>query len=182
MIGEIRDAETANIATNAALTGHLVLSSLHTNDALSTIPRLIDMDVEPFLVASTLNIVIAQRLARKLCDICKKQTTIDQEELTRIHKMREDIAMHFKVGDTVYKEVGCDVCGDSGFLGRFGLFEILEITEKIRRLISERENIDDIFKVARDNGMKLIVEDGVNAVKNATTSLEEIMRVTALKQ
>lgn len=182
MIGEIRDAETANIATNAALTGHLVLSSLHTNDAISTIPRLIDMDVEPFLVASTLNIVIAQRLARKLCDKCKKQITIDQEELTRITKMRQDIAVNFKVGDVVYKEEGCETCGDSGFMGRFGLFEILEITEKIRRMISERENIDDVFKVARENGMKLIVEDGVNAVKTGTTSLEEIMRVTALKQ
>lgn len=182
MIGEIRDAETANIATNAALTGHLVLSSLHTNDAISTIPRLIDMEVEPFLVASTLNIVIAQRLARKLCDKCKKQYTIDQEELTRINKMRQDIAMHFKVGDVVYQEAGCETCGDSGFQGRFGLFEILEVTEKIRRMISERENIDDVFKVARENGMKLIVEDGVNAVKTGVTSLEEIMRVTALKQ
>lgn len=182
MIGEIRDAETANIATNAALTGHLVLSSLHTNDALSTIPRLIDMDVEPFLVASTLNIVIAQRLARKLCEKCKKQYTIDQEELTRINKIRQDIAMHFRVGDVVYQEAGCETCGDSGFQGRFGLFEILEVTEKIRRMISERENIDDVFKVARENGMKLIVEDGVNAVKTGVTSLEEIMRVTALKQ
>jgi len=182
MIGEIRDAETANIATNAALTGHLVLSSLHTNDAISTIPRLIDMDVEPFLVASTLNIVIAQRLARKLCEKCKKQYTIDQEELTRINKIRQDIAMHFRVGDVVYQEAGCETCGDSGFQGRFGLFEILEITEKIRRMISERENIDDVFKIARENGMKLIVEDGVNAVKTGVTSLEEIMRVTALKQ
>jgi type IV pilus assembly protein PilB len=182
MIGEIRDAETANIATNAALTGHLVLSSLHTNDSISTIPRLIDMDVEPFLVASTLNIVIAQRLARKLCDKCKVQYSIDQEELNRINKIRQDIGMHFKVGDAVYKEKGCETCGDSGFQGRFGLFEILEITEKIRRMISERENIDDVFKVARENGMKLIVEDGVNAIKTGITSLEEIMRVTALKQ
>lgn len=182
MIGEIRDDETANIATNAALTGHLVLSSLHTNDAISTIPRLIDMKVEPFLVASTLNIVIAQRLSRKLCDKCKKETPISSEEYTALQKMRPDIAELFKQGDQVYKEVGCDACDGSGFLGRFGLFEILEITEKIRRMISERENIDDVFKVARENGMKLIVEDGVNAVRNGITSLEEIMRVTALKQ
>ena len=182
MIGEIRDDETANIATNAALTGHLVLSSLHTNDAISTIPRLIDMHVEPFLVASTLNIVIAQRLARKLCDKCKKEYTLDEKEYSTIKKMRADIAEMFKVGDSVYKEGGCEVCGESGFLGRFGLFEILEITEKIRRMISERENIDDVFKEARANGMKLIVEDGVNAVKNGVTSMDEIMRVTALKQ
>jgi len=182
MIGEIRDAETANIATNAALTGHLVLSSLHTNDAISTIPRLTDMEVEPFLVASTLNIIIAQRLARKLCDNCKKEYTITEEKYSRIKKMRPDLAEMLKVGDKIFEEGGCDTCGESGFSGRVGLFEILEITEKIRRMISERENIDIIFQVAKENEMKTIVEDGVNAVKNGITSIEEIMRVTALKQ
>lgn len=182
MIGEIRDSETANIAINAALTGHLVLSTLHTNDSISTIPRLIDMEVEPFLVASTLNIIIAQRLSRKLCENCKKEYTISEEEFVHFQKMRPDIAELLKAGETAYKEVGCDACGDSGFMGRVGLFEILEITEKIRRMISERENVDDIFEVARENGMKLIVEDGVNAIKNGVTSVEEIMRVTALKQ
>ncbi len=182
MIGEIRDSETANIAINAALTGHLVLSTLHTNDSISTIPRLIDMDVEPFLVASTLNIIIAQRLSRKLCENCKKEYTVSDEDFAHIQKMRPDVAALLKVGDNVFKEVGCEACGDSGFAGRVGLFEILEITEHIRRMISERENVDDIFKVARENGMKLIVEDGVNAIKNGITSVEEIMRVTALKQ
>lgn len=182
MIGEIRDPETANISVNAALTGHLVLSTLHTNDAISAIPRLIDMEVEPFLVASTLNIIIAQRLARKLCTNCKKEYTIDETEYEHIKKMRPDIAELLKVGEKVYKEVGCEVCGDSGFKGRLGLFEILEITEKIRRMISERENIDDIYKLARENKMKLIVEDGVGAVKKGITSVEEIVRVTALKQ
>lgn len=182
MIGEIRDDETAGIATNAALTGHLVLSSLHTNDALSTIPRLIDMKVEPFLVASTLNIVIAQRLARKLCDKCKKEHILSAEEHEAIKKMRPDITELIKVGDKIYKETGCDVCQQSGFDGRIGIFEMLEITEKIRRMISERENIDDIFKIARENGMKLIVEDGVNSIKNGVTSIEEVIRVTSLKQ
>lgn len=182
MIGEIRDAETANIATNAALTGHLVLSTLHTNDAISTIPRLTDMEVEPFLVASTLNIVIAQRLARKLCGNCKKEYTISEEKHAQIEKMRPDLAALLKTGDKIFEEGSCDACGDSGFQGRIGLFEILEITEKIRRMISERENIDEIFKIARENGMKSIVEDGVSAIKNGITSIEEIMRVTALKQ
>ena len=182
MIGEIRDDETAGIATNAALTGHLVLSSLHTNDALSTIPRLIDMKVEPFLVASTLNIIIAQRLARKLCDKCKKEHILSAEEHEVIKKMRPDITELIKVGEKIYKETGCEVCQQSGFDGRIGIFEMLEITEKIRRMISERENIDDIFKIARENGMKLIVEDGVNSIKNGVTSIEEVIRVTALKQ
>lgn len=182
MIGEIRDAETAGIATNAALTGHLVLSSLHTNDAISTIPRLMDMGVEPFLVSSTLNIIIAQRLARQLCDKCKKKYTVTDEQHQKIKKMRPDIAELLKVGDEAYSEVGCDECGGNGFQGRIGIFEILHITEKIRRMISERENIDDVFKEARANGMKLIVEDGVTHIKNGVTSVEEIMRVTALKE
>ena len=182
MIGEIRDDETANIATNAALTGHLVLSSLHTNDAISTIPRLIDMKVEPFLVASTLNIIIAQRLGRRLCDKCKQTAIISQDEFVSLQKMRPDIAALFKVGDQIYKNIGCVECNDSGYKGRVGIFEILEVTERIRRMISERENIDDVFKTARENGMKLIVEDGVNSVKNGVTSLEEVIRVTAMKQ
>lgn len=182
MIGEIRDDETAGIATNAALTGHLVLSSLHTNDSISTIPRLIDMGVEPFLVASTLNIIIAQRLARKLCDKCKKENTISQENYEKLNKMRPDIASLLKVGEKFYSEVGCEACGGGGFEGRVGIFEILQVTEKIRRMISERENIDDIFKECRANGMKLIVEDGVNHIKNGITSLDEVMRVTALKE
>lgn len=180
MVGEIRDQETAAIATNAALTGHLVLSTLHTNDAISTIPRLIDMGVEPFLVSSTLNLVFAQRLARNLCEHCKVKYEIEQEEHERLQKMRHDIARLIKVGDTIYKEAGCEECGHSGFKGRIGLFEVLWVTQKMKRLISERASVDEIFKIARENGLELMVENGVKKVKEGITSISELMRVTAL--
>jgi len=121
MIGEIRDSETAKIAINAAMTGHMVLSSLHTNDAITTIPRLIDMGVEEFLVASTLNIIIAQRLARRLCPKCKEKYKITDTELEEIKKMREDIAELIKPGEEFYKEKGCSECSNTGFKGRIGL-------------------------------------------------------------
>lgn len=180
MLGEIRDAETASIATNAALTGHLVLSTLHTNDAISTIPRLIDMGVEPFLVSSTLNLIMAQRLARRLCEHCKIQYDMPQEEHDKLKKMRRDIAELVKVGDTIYKESGCEECGHSGFSGRVGLYEVLGVTQRMKRMISEREHIEEIFKVAREEGLELMVENGVGKTRTGLTSISELLRVTAL--
>jgi type IV pilus assembly protein PilB len=183
MVGEIRDGETAKIAVNAAMTGHLVLSTLHTNDAITTIPRLIDMGVEPFLVSSTVNVVIAQRLARRLCPDCKKKSVITNEQLKEIALARPDIATLLTADEEVFESVGCEQCDNSGYKGRIGLFEVLEINETIRRLITDRtKTTDDIFAAARKQGLRLIVEDGVNKLKDGLTTVTEIMRVTAMKE
>lgn len=182
MVGEIRDSETAKIAVNAAMTGHLVLSTLHTNDAVTTIPRLIDMGVEEFLVASTVNVIIAQRLARRLCDTCKEESTLTKKELDDLKVLRPDIGVLLKDGIKMHHEVGCAECGGTGFRGRIGLYEVLEIHESIRRLITAKKNVDDIYHQAREEGLMLIVEDGVEKVKQGVTSITELLRVTALKE
>lgn len=182
MIGEIRDKETAKIAINAAMTGHLVLSTIHTNDAVTTIPRFLDMDVEGYLLSTTLNLIIAQRLARKLCPKCKKKKILKGEEYEHIKKVRPDIAELLKSGSTVYEEAGCTQCRDTGFKGRIGLFEVLEIDKTLRLLISERSNSDTLFEQARKNGLILIVEDGVKKVLAGETSVSELLRVTAIRE
>jgi len=182
MVGEIRDKETARIAINAALTGHLVLSTLHTNDAITTIPRLIDMGIEPFLVASTVNLVVGQRLARKLCQHCKQAFTLDAQMVNYIQKLRPDFSSLLKEGETLYREVGCAECGGTGFKGRIGLYEVLEVTEPIRKIIIESSNFDDIFAAARKQGLVLMLEDGVNKLRTGLISATEIMRITALKE
>lgn len=182
MIGEIRDSETAKIAINAAMTGHVVLSTLHTNDSVTTIPRLIDMGIEKFLVASTLNVIIAQRLARRLCDKCKTKSKLTPEEFQDLKEMRPDLAGLLKAEDEVYREKGCDECHGSGFRGRIGLYEILEVKENIRKLIGTSTSTDEIFHESRNNGLVLIVEDGVQKVKEGITSISELLRVTALKE
>jgi len=130
MIGEIRDTETARIAINAALTGHLVLSTLHTNDSVTTIPRLIDMGIEYYLVASTVNVVLAQRLARKLCSSCKKEYVLNKNDLKVVGESRPDIAGSLKENQKIFIEKGCEKCNNTGFKGRIGLFEVLEIDEE----------------------------------------------------
>jgi type II secretory ATPase GspE/PulE/Tfp pilus assembly ATPase PilB-like protein len=181
MIGEIRDAETAEIAINSAMTGHLVLSTIHTNDAITTVPRLIEMGVDPYLVANTINTVIAQRLARKLCDKCKKKKVLAQTDLDELGVYRPDIVTILKAGDTVYEEVGCESC-TNGFKGRVGLYEVLEINESLRNLILERKSSDEIFKIARENKFVLILEDGVDKIRKGLISLNELVRVTALRE
>jgi general secretion pathway protein E len=183
MIGEIRDAETAKIAINAAMTGHMVLSTLHTNDAVTTIPRLLDMGVEKFLVASTLNVIVAQRLARRLCKNCKQEVAFSAAEHEELKKIRPDLASLIKPGSKIFKEKGCAECGDTGFRGRVGLYEILEVHETIRKIIIEGSgNVDDLFKQARTEGLVLIVEDGVKKLGEGTVSVSELIRVTALKE
>lgn len=183
MVGEIRDKETAKIAINAAMTGHLLLSTLHTNDAITTIPRLTDMGIEPFLVANTVNVVVAQRLARRLCPKCKDESSISNEMLKELALSRPDIATLMNVDDTIYNPVGCEDCSNTGYKGRTGLYEVLEVNESIRRLIVDpTKSLDDIFALARKQGLMLIVEDGVKKLKAGTTSLEELIRVTALKE
>jgi type II secretory ATPase GspE/PulE/Tfp pilus assembly ATPase PilB-like protein len=183
MVGEIRDKETAKIAINAAMTGHLLLSTLHTNDAITTIPRLVDMGVEPFLVASTINVVIAQRLARRLCSKCKKETKITNEQLKDLSLSRPDLATLLNPDEVIFEPVGCTVCTNSGYKGRVGLYEVLEVNESVRRMIVDStKTTDDIFALARKQGLVLIVEDGVRKAREGMTSIEEIVRVTALKE
>ena len=182
MVGEIRDNETARIAINAAMTGHLVLSSIHTNDAITTIPRFLDMGIEPYLVASTVNIVVAQRLARRLCEKCKKKETIASEQYAEIAKLRPDIAALIKSSDEVYHETGCPDCEGTGFKGRVGIYEVLDVTKAIRNVILEGADSDKLFETARKEGLVILVEDAVKKVKAGIVSVSEIMRVTALKE
>lgn len=178
-VGEIRDVETAGIAVNAALTGHLVLSTLHTNDAATALPRLTDMKVEPFLVASTVNIIIAQRLIRKICDMCRTSVDISQSDLLK-NIPPEMIKKHFGIKKDliIYKGAGCKVCHFTGYSGRVGLFEVLEVTNKVRKLITEKANSDIIAKQAVEEGMNTMLDDGLVKVIKGITSLEEVLRVT----
>lgn len=182
MVGEIRDNETARIAINAAMTGHLVLSSIHTNDSITTIPRFLNMGIEDYLVASTVNVVAAQRLARRLCEKCKKKISYAGEAYQEMAKYRPDIAALVKSGDTIYQEVGCDACEGTGFKGRIGLYEVLELTKAVRNVIVEGGSADKLFEAARAEGLVLLVEDGVKKVKAGIISMSELMRVTALKE
>jgi len=183
MVGEIRDQETAGIAVNSALTGHLVLSTLHTNDAATTLPRLLDMGVEPFLLASTVNIVIAQRLVRKICERCRVSYQISDEEKEMIESTPEikkalgSIGYKDLKGLRFYKGKGCKLCGNTGFLGRVGVFEILEITEDIKDLIMKRVSSNEITDVARKNGMTTMLEDGIEKVVAGVTTIKEVTRV-----
>jgi len=181
-VGEIRDSETAGIAVNAALTGHLVLSTLHTNDAATAIPRLTDMKVEPFLVASTVNIIIAQRLVRQICSACKTEEKIPVSELVK-HFPQSLVQKHFgdKEEIAIHKGKGCKICRQTGYLGRVGLFEVLEVTKNIRKLLSEKVDSDIIAQAAIQEGMKTMLEDGLEKVASGMTTIEEIIRVTKVE-
>ncbi len=181
-VGEIRDGETAGIAVNAALTGHLVLSTLHTNDAATTLPRLIDMKVEPFLVASTVNVIIGQRLVRKICEMCKASMEISQDDLKK-NLSETIIKKHFGDNEKVriYQGKGCKVCHDTGYAGRLGVFEVLEITKDIKQLIVERADSDILLKKAIEEGMTTMLEDGLDKAVKGLTTIEEVMRVTKVE-
>ena len=173
MVGEIRDLETASIATKAALTGHLVLSTLHTNDAASSINRLIDMGIEPFLVSSSVIVLVAQRLVRRLCDKCKSEIKMHVEALNElgIKESPDELSM--------FEAKGCVACNDTGYKGRLGLYEVLEISPGIREMIIERESTSAIKKKGIDEGMIRLREDGLDKFKAGLTSLEEVLRETA---
>jgi type IV pilus assembly protein PilB len=170
MVGEIRDRETAQIAVESALTGHLVLSTLHTNDAPSAITRLVEMGIEPFLVASALDCVLAQRLVRTLCSHCKARTIIPAEVMRKSgYKALVDLE--------AYEPVGCRRCGGSGYRGRAGIYEVMSVTSEIRRLALERRPAEDIRDVAVKEGMKRLRDDGLEKVRRGRTSIAEIARV-----
>jgi type IV pilus assembly protein PilB len=171
MVGEIRDRETAQIAVESALTGHLVLSTLHTNDAASAIARLVEMGIEPFLVASAIDCVVAQRLARKLCQHCKERQIITAEEL-RNNGIRSQFDME------AYGARGCPRCSHSGYKGRVGLYEVMAVTDEIRKLALARAPGPEIAEVAVRQGMRLLRDDGIEKVRNGLTSIAEVTRVT----
>lgn len=178
-VGEIRDNETAGIAVNAALTGHLVLSTLHTNDAATAIPRLSDMGVEPFLVASTVRVIIAQRLLRKICDGCKTSVNFTLTELSK-HFALTTLKKYFPTGDkiTTYKGDGCKLCHQTGYKGRLGVFEVLEVSKAIRHLIDEKSDAEVINQQAVKEGMRSMLDDAMTKVQQGTTTIEEVIRVT----
>jgi len=182
MVGEIRDDETASIAINSAMTGHLVLSTLHTNDAPTTLPRLLEMKIEPFLIASTVNVAIAQRLVRKIHQSCMESYLPDQEELKNIKGIiGEERFKKFgmdKKGFRLYRSEGCKLCNHTGYEGRIGIFEVLEMTEEIRQLIMKKANSDDIRRTAITEGMTTMLEDGLSKAIRGITSIEEILRAT----
>ena len=168
MIGEIRDKETAEAAIQASMTGHLVLSTLHTNDACSAVTRLLDMGIEPFLVASTLNAAMAQRLVRTVCPDCKQPYDPAPGDLPADIKMEE--------GDALYRGAGCRSCRGTGFRGRSGLFELMTVDDQVRQLIMQRAASQDIVRAARTNGLRLLREDGWVRVRHGITTPEEVMR------
>jgi type IV pilus assembly protein PilB len=176
LVGEIRDRETANIAVQAALTGHLVLTTLHTNDAASTPTRLIEMGVEPFLVGSALDCVVAQRLARRLCDKCKERYLPTREQLAVVGW---DIEAEGGEIPTVFRPVGCSRCSRTGYYGRFAIHEVMPISEDIERLIVERGHTEDLKKLAVAEGMLTLRQSGLRTVRSGTTSIEEVLRVIA---
>jgi type II secretory ATPase GspE/PulE/Tfp pilus assembly ATPase PilB-like protein len=173
MVGEIRDAETAEIAINASLTGHLVLSTLHTNDSAGAFARLIDMGVEPFLVASAVSGVLAQRLIRRLCTHCRRETSVTERD-ARAFQLPDILSP----GTTIYEPAGCERCGNTGYKGRGGIFELLHVTEAIESMIIGRKSSAEIRRKAIEQGMHTLRDDGWRSVLIGRTTLSEVLRVT----
>jgi len=173
MIGEIRDLETANIAINASLTGHLVFSTLHTNDAPSAVARLVDIGVQPFLVSSAVRAIMAQRLVRKLCQKCKEPYEMTEAEIEALSLDASQLAEA-----TVMKGAGCDACKNLGYKGRMGIFEIFQIDDDVRHMINEKASTVELRKRAREMGMRTLREDGIRKVLAGLTSAEEVIGVT----
>jgi type II secretory ATPase GspE/PulE/Tfp pilus assembly ATPase PilB-like protein len=179
LVGEIRDEETAGIAINSAMTGHLVLSTLHTNDAATAIPRFMDMGIEPFLLASSVNVIIAQRLVRKICQNCRMSYEADRKILA--HQLTPALLKKFfplKGKILMFKGKGCAICHNTGYKERTGIFEVLEIDDQIKKAIVDRENSSVINKIALKNGMTPMIEDGLDKIRNGITTIEEVIRVT----
>lgn len=189
-VGEIRDEETADIAVNAAMTGHLVLSTMHTNDAVTTLPRLIDMHIEPFLAASTVNIIVGQRLVRRICTHCKTSVELmkttegwsgDPTESVLLGSLDKQLVQKYfgkKTDVRVYHGTGCGACHNTGYQGRFGIFEVLEITPKMAQLITAKADSQVLAAQALKDGMTTMTEDGLQKVIAGETTLSEILRVT----
>ena len=176
MVGEMRDPETAHIGVHAALTGHLVLTTLHTNTAAGAIPRLIDLQVESFLLASCVRAIVGQRLVRVLCEHCKKPHRLSSGDLARDQRYA---ALGFKAGDTVHAPAGCEWCSLTGFHGRRGVFEVIEVTPRLRHAIGPKVDAVELEKVALAEGMTTMADDGVAKCRAGLTTIDEVFRVTA---
>jgi general secretion pathway protein E len=176
MVGEMRDAETAHIGVHAALTGHLVLTTLHTNTAAGAIPRLIDMGVESFLIASSLRVIVGQRLVRVLCAHCKEPHELSAKDISRDQRYA---ALGFKAGDIVHHAKGCEWCGFSGFHGRQGLFEVLAVTPRVRDAIGPKTDTATLEEIAHREGMSTMIEDGVAKCRAGLTTIDEVLRLAA---
>jgi general secretion pathway protein E len=176
MVGEMRDSETAHIGVHASLTGHLVLTTLHTNTAAGAITRLIDMEVESFLLGSCARAIVGQRLVRVLCEHCKEEHTLS---ITDVANDSRYAALGLAAGETIFRPKGCEWCGFSGFRGRKGVFEIIEVTPTVRRAIGRKTDAMELEQVARDEGMITMIEDGVAKCRSGLTTVDEIFRVAA---
>ncbi len=182
MVGEIRDRETADIAINAALTGHIVISSLHTNDSAGAIPRLMDMGIEPFLITSSTNAIIAQRLCRKICDKCRVEEAIDPGVMATIKSdidaMPPEEKSQAQKKRSFYKGQGCQACGNTGYKGRIGIFEIMAVTEQVKQLTLKRATSSDLSNQAKREGLITMRQDGILKSLDGLTTIEEVWRVT----
>lgn len=187
MVGEVRDEETARLATQASLTGHLVLSTIHTTSASGALPRLLDMGIEAFLISSTVEVIVAQRLVRKICSACKEKYEVPETIISEVKNSFKgsnmDITKYFESSQSkkevlyLYKGKGCGVCGNTGYFGRIGIFEVLVVNEEIRSLILKKSSADEIDAVAKKNGMLSLVQDGFLKVLDQVTTIEEVYRV-----
>lgn len=184
MVGEIRDPETAGIAINSAMTGHLVLSTLHANDAVTTIPRFTEIGIEPFLVASSVRLIIAQRLVRRICGKCRTSTSPSQEEVRQIEQTPALSGYYAAKGYPdaskiiFYKGAGCQACNQTGYKDRIGIFEVLELSDEVGKGIIGRDSAEKIMETAKKNGMTTMLEDGLYKTLSGDTSLSEVLRVT----
>jgi type IV pilus assembly protein PilB len=174
MVGEIRDFETAEIAVKAALTGHLVLSTLHTNDAPSTVTRLLNMGVEPFLVTASVNLVLAQRLARKICGECKVQVPTDEQALIDVGFHDDEIS-----SAVAFRGTGCKVCNDTGYKGRIALYEVMPFEDRLREIVLQGGSTAEVKDEMVRNGVATLRRAGLNKVLEGVTTIDEIVRVTA---
>jgi general secretion pathway protein E len=176
MVGEMRDGETARIGVHAALTGHLVLTTLHTNTAAGAIPRMIDLGVESFLLASSVRAIVGQRLVRVLCDHCKEPRSLSARDLAEDQRF---VALGLEAGETVYDPKGCEWCSSTGFHGRLGAFEVIEVTPRVRQAIGPKTDATELEKVALAEGMTTMTDDGVAKCRAGVTTIDEVFRVTA---
>jgi type IV pilus assembly protein PilB len=176
LVGEIRDLETAQIAVQASLTGHLVFSTLHTNDAPSSILRLVDLGLETFLLTATIEAIIAQRLVRRICLNCKEEYAPTDEELMELQLKRSDVT-----GRTFFRGRGCEACNYSGFKGRRAIFEILTMDDKLRQLIMDGESTNVLREEARRRGMRTLRESGLMTIFEGQTTIDEVVRETVVE-
>lgn len=185
MVGEIRDGETAKIAINSALTGHLVFSTLHTNTAAGTFPRLSDLGVNPKIISSAINIAMAQRLVRKLCQSCKKEVAIEGQVKEKIDKILEKIVDKSQIPenkDKMWVAVGCDKCNNTGYKSRVGIYEAIIINQDIENIVSSNPSERDIENVAKNQGIMTLEEDAIVKVLSGITSFDELERVVGIEE